>query len=49
MGYEPKPCPFCGGEASMITARQNYGFIGIMPIAITVGGFHYLLEVPHGE
>ena len=25
------------------------GFVGIMPIAITVAGFRYLLEVPDGE
>lgn len=27
----------------------DFGFLGLMPITITVGGFRYLVEVPDGE
>ena len=36
-------------DGKKFPVELDYGFVGIMPIAITVGGFRYLLEVPNGE
>lgn len=36
-------------DGKKFPVELDCGFIGIMPIAITVAGFRYLLEVPNGE
>jgi hypothetical protein len=36
-------------DGKKFPVELDCGFVGIMPIAITVAGFRYLLEVPNGE
>ena len=36
-------------DGKKFPVELDCGFVGIMPIAITVAGFRYLLEVPDGE
>lgn len=36
-------------EGKKYPAELDFGFLGMMPITITVGGFRYLAEVPNGE
>ena len=36
-------------DGTKFPVELDYGFLGIMPITIKVGGFRYLLEVPDGE
>lgn len=36
-------------DGKKFPVELDYGFLGIMPISITVGGFRYLLEVPNGK
>ena len=36
-------------EGKKYPAELDFGFLGMMPIMITVGGFRYLVEVPNGE
>ena len=36
-------------DGKKFSVELDCGFIGIMPITITVAGFRYLLEVPNGE
>lgn len=36
-------------DGKKFPVELDYGFVGIMPIAITVGWFRYLLEVSNGE
>ena len=36
-------------EGKKYPAELDFGFLGMMPITITVGGFRYLVEGPNGE
>lgn len=36
-------------EGEKYPVELDFGFLGMMPITITVGGFRYLVEVPNGE
>lgn len=36
-------------EGDKYPAELDFGFLGMMPITITVGGFRYLVEVPNGK
>lgn len=36
-------------DGKKFSVELDYGFLGIMPIAITVGGLRYLIEVPNEE
>lgn len=36
-------------DGKKFPVELDYGFLGIMPIAITVGGLRYLIEVPNEE
>ncbi len=36
-------------DGEKFPVELDYGFIGLMPIAIKVAGFRYLLEVPDGK
>lgn len=44
---ESKCCLMYDGKK--YPAELDFGFLGMMPITITVGGFRYLVEVSNGE
>lgn len=48
LGEADEDCYFVY-EGKKYPAELDFGFLGMMPITITVGGFRYLVEVPNGE